>query len=133
MKKYFWLIAGLLSISHTIKAQYEDRLHVKLNGFGDMVLGETFGGNANQQSADLFKKYGDDQFPTGMHKGLNMHGFDITGSATMKKNFKFLTELNLEGYRGADGGAMEMEIERMNLDYSLSDKLGFRVGLIYTP
>src|SRR5579872_3488830 len=50
---------------------------VKLDGFGDAIFGNIFGKPADQNAANLFNKYGDENYPTGMHNGFVLHGVDF--------------------------------------------------------
>src|SRR5579862_133622 len=102
MKKELYLIGFLIGISCSVLAQSTDNFKMTLNGFGDIVYGQTFGPLANPAAATLYNLYGDPNYPTGMHNGFTFHGADFLGTVAYKDNFKFQTEINIEGSRGED-------------------------------
>src|ERR1035437_11024081 len=126
-----FIIATVLIKS--IIAQSESDVKMKLNGFGDVIYGQPFGNSANKATQDTFGKYGEPNYLSGMHKGFTSHGIDMLGTVSMKNNLKFQAELNVEGSRGADGGEIELEMERLYLDYGISEKFGLQVGFMFTP
>lgn len=131
-KKILLFIIATVLIKSII-AQNESDVKMKLNGFGDVIYGQPFGNAANKATQDTFNKYGESNYLSGMHKGFTSHGIDILGTVSMKNNLKFQAELNVEGSRGADGGEIELEMERLYLDYGISEKFGLQFGFIFTP
>src|SRR5665213_1338222 len=130
-KILLFIVAIVLFKSFT--AQNDSDVKMKLNGFGDIIYGQPFGNAANNTTRDTFNKYGEQNYLSGMHKGFTSHGIDMLGTVSMKNNLKFQTEVNVEGSRGADGGELNIEIERLYLDYGISEQFGLQVGFIFTP
>ena len=106
---------------------------VKFNGFGDITAGIPFGDAANATSAALFNKYGDEYYPYGMRRGINVHGVDFLTTVYLTDAIKMQTEVAIYGARAKDGGNMAAEVDRCYIDYSISDFFGLQAGLIYTP
>src|SRR5437764_29020 len=116
----YFLTVICLFFTVTVMAQ-DDQFKMKFNAFGAIVAGSPFGENVNGRAANLFSTYGDANYPTGMHTGFILPGIDLLNTVTVKDNFKVQTEVNIEGNRGADGGATDFEIERMFVEYKFSD------------
>jgi hypothetical protein len=108
-------------------------LNIKFNAFGDIIYGKTFGKSANQAATNLYDKFNPGGYPTGMHNGFTMHGIDFLNTVTLKDHFKVQTEVNIEGSRGADGGAFEVEMERSFMEYKFTEAFGLQAGLMFTP
>jgi len=131
-KQFFVLIIGLSALSKSY-SQDDGGMKMKFNGFGDVVYGQTWGPVANKTAAQMMSQYGSGEYPNGMHNGFTSHGFDMLGTVMMKHNFKFQAEINVEGSRGSDGGEFDLEVERLYVDYSVSEKFGLQVGYMFTP
>jgi len=131
-QKILLLIISIL-LFQFVNSQNDSDVKMKLNGFGDIIYGQPFGNAANKATQDTFNKYGEQNYLSGMHKGFTSHGIDMLGTVSMKGNLKFQTEVNVEGSRGADGGALDIEIERLYLDYGISEQFGLQVGFMFTP
>src|SRR5690242_19938431 len=112
-KIFFLLFLSFVTPIGVINAQSDDGIKAKFNGFGDLIFGGIFGNTVDTHAADLFGKYGNPGYPTGMHNGFTSHGVDMLGTVWLKHDIKFQTELNVEGSRGADGGEFDLEIERL--------------------
>jgi hypothetical protein len=102
---------------------------IRFNGFGDIVAGLPFGSLANQKTNSLYNKYGDDDYPFEMHRGLNIRGVDLLTTVQLSEGIKFQSEINVEGDRKKGGGNFEIEVDRMFLDYKISDKFGLQGGI----
>ncbi len=134
MKRYLpSLLVAQFMIICSLHAQEQGNIKMKLNGFGDMVLGKPFGNLADSGSNRLFNQFGDPDFPHGMHNGLFIPGIDLINSVYLNDDITIQTELNLEGNRGGVGGEFECDLERLFIDYKASEGLGVQVGYIFTP
>jgi hypothetical protein len=126
------IMLTLFLISTTAFSQREDGIKIRFNGFGDITAGHTFGNPVSKTSDSLFKAYGEDKVPKGTHQGIGLQGLDLVNTVFLNDNFTVQSEVNLQVPRGGTGGP-ELDVERMYVDYKLSNKLGFQGGLLFTP
>lgn len=105
---------------------------VRFSGFGDAVFGTSFGDPADTASSDQFSQYGDDSYPVNVNTGFGITGTDFVVIADMSDELRFLGEVNLQAARGGSS-EIELDVERMFVDYSLSDLLNVQAGLYFTP
>lgn len=129
MIKYL-LNAALLLGFYLIHAQ--DDIRVRFNGFGDITLGHNFGGAAEKAADTLFQQFGEDPYPKGTNQGIGLQGLDLVNTVFIHENITIQSEINLQVPRGNTGGP-ELDVERMYMDYKVSDKLGLQGGLFFTP
>ncbi len=106
---------------------------IKFNGFGDILAGIPYGGAASNNDAGLFSRYGDQQYPYELRRGIVLHGLDLLTTVYLTDNIKMQAEVNLEGNIGTGGGDFEVEVDRFFIDYSITDHFGLQAGLMYTP
>ncbi len=128
------LLLGIafLFLSFSAFSQREDGIKIRFNGFGDITAGHTFGNPVSKTSDSLFKAFGEDKVPKGTHQGIGLQGLDLVNTVFLNDNFTVQSEVNLQVPRGGSSGP-ELDIERMYVDYKLSNKFGFQGGLLFTP
>lgn len=123
-----WLTALLLSGFIPAAAAVD----VRFSGFGDAVFGASFGGPADATASDQFAQFGDDPYPQNTHEGFAITGTDFVVIADMSDELRFLGEVNLQAVRG-DSSEIELDIERMFVDYSFREGFNVQAGLYFTP
>jgi hypothetical protein len=111
-------------------SQSENR--IRFNGFGDMTAGVVFGDPADDVSKDLFSQYGETSYPLNLNKGFGIVGADLLTTVLITDNLTFQTEINLQVSRG-ESNEVELDMERVYLDYKISDKFNIQTGLFFTP
>ncbi|MCU0428553.1 MAG: hypothetical protein MUF42_01150 [Cytophagaceae bacterium] len=125
----FYLL--LLACPFALLAQ-EDNIKIRFNGFGDFTLGHTFGNPVESFSDSLLQNFGEDPYPKGVNQGIGVPGIDFVNTVFLHENITVQSEVNLQSPRGKSGGP-ELDIERMYIDYKVSDKIGLQGGLFFTP
>ncbi len=127
------LLLILVSPATLVNAQSDGGVRIKFNGFGDIIGGVPFGMPANANSATLFNKYGDYEYPYELRRGVVLHGLDLLTSVYLTDNIKMQAEVNLEGDIGSGKDEIGVEVDRFFIDYTISDHFGMQAGLMYTP
>ncbi len=117
------LLAGLLGVD-SVQVQSK----IRLNGFGDITLGRTFGRYANEASAEKFKQYGLDAFAKSTNVGFGLVGTDFVVTADLTDDLTYQGELNLQVERGGSG-EIEVETERFYIDYAIKDWINVQAGI----
>lgn len=105
---------------------------VRFSGFGDAVFAASFGDPADQASRDQFEQFGDDPYPVNTNEGFSITGTDFVVIADMSDELRFLGEVNLQAARGASS-ELEVDVERMFVDYSIEEGFNVQAGLYFTP
>ncbi len=128
------LILLLLSVGFNLQtfAQREDGVRMRFNGFGDITAGTTLGTPLDKTADSLFKQFGEDPYPKGTNKGIGVQGLDLVNTVFINDNLTVQSEVNLQVPRGGTTGP-SLDVERLYMDYKVSDKLGFQAGLMFTP
>ncbi|MDX2196006.1 MAG: hypothetical protein NW207_06280 [Cytophagales bacterium] len=132
---YFYsktVIISCFALITKLYAQRDDGIRIRFNGFGDVTAGATMGTPTNSLQAAQFSSFGEDPYPKGTHRGLGLQGLDLVNTVFINDNLTVQSEVNLQVPRGNTGGP-ELDVERLYMDYKVSDKLGFQGGLMFTP
>ena len=132
-KQFILFTIGIIAAC-SIRAQDGDgKIKMKFNGFGDVVLGKPFGNPANIGVDSLYRKYGDQEYPHGMHNGFRLQGIDLLHTVYLNDDITVQSELNLQGSRGNEASDISLDIERIYIDYKINEGLGLQTWMIFTP
>lgn len=131
-KRILILILASIGLSFHSFAQREDGVRMRFNGFGDITAGTTFGSPLDKTADSLFKQFGEDPYPKGTNRGVGLQGLDLVNTVFINDNLTVQSEVNLQVPRGGTTGP-SLDVERLYMDYKVNDKLGFQVGLMFTP
>ena len=132
-KKFRIVVIFLLLFSIQFSLAQTSGPRIKFNGFGDILAGIPYGGAASNNDAGLFSRYGDQQYPYELRRGVVLHGLDLLTTVYITDNIKMQAEVNLEGGIGTGGSDFDVEVDRFFIDYSITDHFGLQAGLMYTP
>jgi len=105
---------------------------IRFSGFGDVVLGLRADKPADDVELARYEEFGTDPFPLNEHDGFTVTGVDFVTIVDLTEELTFLTEANLQALRGGTS-EIEIDIERIFLNYEHSQKLNFQTGLYFTP
>lgn len=130
MKKMLW--RGLCAITLMIVSTSSFAVDVRFSGFGDVVLGTNWGGSADDGAGQLYGQFGSDPFPLSTHEGVTLTGVDFVTIVDLTDDFTFLAEVNLQTVRGGSS-EIEIDVERIFMNYELDTRLSFQAGLYFTP
>lgn len=122
----------LLSVSLLCCSSYASAVDLRFSGFGDLIIGGSSGKPADAQAGALFNQYGADPYPLNTHKGFTLTGTDFVLIADFSDDIRFLSEVNLQAARG-QSSELELDVERMFVDYSLTQLFNVQAGLYFTP
>lgn len=123
-----WVLAVLLFLA----ARPAEAVDIEVSVFGDMTLGFTGGEPADEKAATLFEQFGTDPNPVNLQRGFGNVGVDFTTLAELTDRLTFLAELNLQLERGGTT-AMEIDPERIFLEYRIHSRFNLQVGQFFTP
>ncbi|MBV1884475.1 MAG: hypothetical protein KUG82_22735 [Pseudomonadales bacterium] len=104
----------------------------RFSGFGDVILGLRSDGPADDVELARYEANGSDGWPLNEHDGFTVTGVDFVTIVDLSEELTFLTEANLQTVRGGSS-EIEIDIERIFLNYSYSQKVNFQTGLYFTP
>jgi hypothetical protein len=124
----FWVLTLLILLFALPAAAVE----IEVSAFGDMTLGFTGGDPADEDAAALFEAFGTDPNPVNIQKGFGNVGVDFAAVAELTDRLIFLSELNFQLERGGTS-EVEVDLERVFLEYRFSDRFNVQVGQFFTP
>lgn len=124
----FWI----LIILYLFTVQPARAVEMEVSAFGDMTLGFIAGDPADEEEAALFEAFGTDPNPVNLQRGFGNVGVDFTTLAELTDRLTFLAELNLQLERGGTT-AMEIDPERIFLEYRIHPRFNLQVGQFFTP
>lgn len=130
MRRILW--RGLCAITLMIVSTSSFAVDVRFSGFGDVVLGTNWGGSADDRAGQLYGQFGSDPFPLSTHEGVTLTGVDFVTIVDLTDDFTFLAEVNLQTVRGGSS-EIEIDVERVFMNYELDTRLSFQAGLYFTP
>ena len=105
---------------------------VRFSGFGDVVLGLRSSAPADEAELAAYEANGSDPWPLNEHDGVTVTGVDFVTIVDLTEELTFLTEANLQTVRGGSS-EIEIDIERIFINYEYSQQLNFQTGLYFTP
>ena len=105
---------------------------VRFSGFGDVVVGTRWGDPADDVAAQQYEQFGANAVPLNAHDGVTLTGVDLVTIADLTEDFTFLLEVNLQTERGGTSD-IEIDIERMFLNYDMDPRFNIQAGLYFTP
>jgi len=121
------LVLVLLLIPNIARAA-----NLEFSGFGDMTFAETWGGPADDADAALFSSFGTGSHPLSENNGFGNTGIDFVVLAELNDRLSMLSEVNLQLARGGTSD-VGLDVERIYLDYRISNELNIQVGSFFTP
>lgn len=124
----FWILIVL----YLFTVQPARAVEMEVSAFGDMTLGFTAGDPADKEDAALFEAFGVDANPLSLQRGFGNVGVDFVTLAELTDRLIFLAELNLQLERGGTT-AMEIDPERIFLEYRIKSWFNLQVGQYFTP
>ena len=127
-KLYMAVILGLL----TGGSPSAFAVDIRFSGFGGVILGLRSGDPADDVELARYEANGSDSWALNEHDGFTVTGVDFVTIVDLSDELTFLTEANLQTVRGGSS-EIEIDIERIFLNYELSQKLNFQTGLYFTP
>ena len=100
----------------------------RLNAFADMSYGFLFGDPADKEAAKLFEEHGKTE--TLIHDGFNIFGIDfvLTSYLSEKMTMQFEVQFEIE-----EQSEIEVDIERLYLDYRIKEWFNIQAGSFFTP
>ncbi|NJK86121.1 MAG: hypothetical protein HC906_09280 [Bacteroidales bacterium] len=103
---------------------------INLTGFGELTFQSTFGESPDEESAEIYEKYGLFDEYSEPRNDLVFSGIGLVLSSNLfEDKLTFLSELNFRTKKNR----IELGIERCFLNYTFSNALEIRTGIYSTP
>lgn len=126
------LFIGATIILFSAPMQSAEAVEVRFNAFADVTVGYSFDDLANAKDAARQESDGLDTFAFNVNEGFGVVGTDFVVTADLTENLVYQAEVNLQVGRGGSSD-VGLDLERMYLDYRISDAINIQAGLYFTP
>lgn len=103
-----------------------------LSAFSDITYGVLRGKPAQATQGAAFGAGGEDAFVKNSNQGFGLVGTDFVLTTELDDRFVYLAEVNLQAARGRKD-EIELDVERMFLEYRILPQLNIQAGLFFTP
>ncbi|MDX2304160.1 MAG: hypothetical protein NW226_15255 [Microscillaceae bacterium] len=129
--KLFYVSLLCIICSFSTQAQESDNRRLNVYGFSEILLLNRFGEAPNKDGAEIFKSTFGEDAEEELEDGskLFIRNLNLLFASELSEKLKFQGELSFE----REGDEFQIDLERVYLDYRISEKFGLQAGVFLNP